>query len=143
MAHWARPVLRWLRRYLPAEALGTVSAIAGVAGAQWAGLSPHATAVCGTAAETVGYYTVLLVRDSVARPRPRARAVVLTLRGLAVEFGPAEVVDTLLVRPALLYTGMLFAEDVVVGTIVGKLAADLIFYCIVAPCCVLRRRWAG
>jgi len=42
--------------------------------------------------------------------------------------GLAEVLDCLLLRPALLYTGQMLAPNTAMGVVAGKLAADLIFY---------------
>jgi hypothetical protein len=142
------PVVRgirwWLRRYLLAEVVGAAFAITTVAVAHRAGASVHAEAIYGSTAEGVGFYAVLLVRDAAHRYRDRARltrAVVLTARDMAVEFGPAEILDTLIVRPVLMYAGVRLAHDVVIGTVIGKVAADLVFYGIVAPCYSLRMRW--
>jgi hypothetical protein len=139
-----RAIRWWMCRYLLAEVLGAALAITTVAVAHRAGASVHAGAIYGSTAEGVGFYAVLLVRDAARRHRDGARltrAVVLTARDMAVEFGPAEILDTLIVRPVLLYAGVRLTHDVVIGTVTGKLAADLVFYGIVAPCYSLRTRW--
>ena len=46
---------------------------------------------------------------------------------LAIEFGPAELVDSLLVRPAAFYVGPQIFGNVVVGWIFGKLVSDVAF----------------
>ena len=45
-----------------------------------------------------------------------------------VEFGPADLADTFVVRPAAMFGGTLITGNVVFGVIIGKVAADLVFY---------------
>ncbi len=52
----------------------------------------------------------------------------LALRSLTVEFGPAEVVDSLIVRPLLIYSAPLLLDHVLLGWIVGGAIADVAFY---------------
>lgn len=132
--HLPAPLRRWLRRYGPAEFAGTGMALIGAAvaapaGDLWAG-------VIATWAENAGFYGVLAVaevRGRLGNDRPRtplaaAGAVCRALGGLVLEFGPAEALDSLLVRPALLALGLRLAPSPVLGIVAGKLAADLIFY---------------
>jgi hypothetical protein len=59
----------------------------------------------------------------------RARTTAwLTVRSVAAEFGPAELVDTLVVRPALLWAASAIWGAAPVAWLVGKLAADVVFY---------------
>lgn len=117
-------VTAWLRRYLPAEIGGTLGACLGA----W--LAVHSTghlavgAIGGTWGEATAYYLTVLVRDL----RAREQGGIPVLRGLILEFGPAEAVDSLLVRPLLLYRGLLWAPHPLLGLLAGKVAADLAFY---------------
>ncbi|WP_327582774.1 hypothetical protein OHA25_43660 [Nonomuraea sp. NBC_00507] len=87
-------------------------------------------AFAGSLGETIAFYAVLLVRDVRARRRsdPQRPAVYVTVRGLLVEFGPAEVADTLVVRPFAMYVGPMIVADAAMGVALGKFAADLVFY---------------
>jgi hypothetical protein len=53
---------------------------------------------------------------------------VLTARDLTVEFGPAEVFDSVLLRPLLMYAGPVVTGQFIAGTLLGKLLADVAFY---------------
>lgn len=135
-------IARWIARYLPLEVLGTIAAIAGAAAAYRATNSLVAAAVAGTVAESVGYYALVVVRGirghlasrRVRRHRRAAErafvATVLTLRGVVAEFGPAEVLDTFLVRPTLLVAATSALGPNPTGWLVGKLAADAVFYAV-------------
>ncbi|GAA1060304.1 hypothetical protein [Agromyces bracchium] len=145
-------VTGWIVRYLPLEILGTVAAVAGAAVAYEATGSLVAAAVAGTIAEGVGYYALVLVRGirghlasrRVRRhrsaPRRAFAAIVLTLRGLVAEFGPAEALDTFLVRPALLLAATTALGPNPTGWLVGKLAADAVFYAVAIVSFELGRR---
>lgn len=147
-----RRVAQWVARYLPLEVLGTIAAVAG----SWAGYEATGSivvaAVAGTVAEGVGYYALVVVRGirghlaspRVGRVRPRAAraglAVALTVRGMLAEFGPAEVLDTFVVRPALLVAAAAWLGPNPTGWLVGKLAADVVFYAVAIVSFELGRR---
>ncbi len=116
-----RPLL-WLRRYAPAEVAALVGAVLAAGAVDRFGL-PAATAFAAALGEGIAFYAVLFVRDF-----RRRHAVVPTLRGLLLEFGPAEVLDTALIRPGAMYLGPLLIGQVTAGVVAGKLAADAVFY---------------
>ncbi len=145
-------VREWVARYLPLERLGTLGALLGA----WLafGLTDAlvVAALAGTIAETVGYYALAVVRgirahlaaDRVrrvpSRPRRALLATGLELRSLAAEFGPAEVLDTVLVRPALRFAVPAAWGGHPAAWLVGKLLADVVFYVVAIVSFELGRR---
>ena len=139
----------WLRRYWLAEAVGTLAALA--TGLLTYALADNAvlTAYLGTWGENLGFYGVMLVGDvskSVKHrhaqqlaygPLPLARDI----RNLVVEFGPAELLDSTISRPLLMYLGQEVFGNVAVGLIAGKVVADAIFYVPAIVAYELRRRY--
>src|SRR5690349_12922060 len=125
------------RRYLLAEVLGTVTALIGTLVAFRLTGSPYVAAMSGSICEGVGYYAVIGVRDIRESMRTRGgtggRAAVRTVPGILVEFAPAELLDTLVVRPLFMVAGPMITGEMVGGTIAGKIAADVAFYAIVLP----------
>jgi hypothetical protein len=138
----SRRVRDLVRRYVPAEVGGTVTAVAGA----WLGLrfggSPWIAALCGSLGENVGYYGVIVARD-LRDARRRGADPWRVLPGILVEFGPGELLDTFVVRPALMAAGPLLTGGLTTGTIAGKLAADVVFYAVVVPSARLRHRLVG
>jgi hypothetical protein len=132
-----RKVAEWLRRYLPCEIAGWIGELGAAAVVYlWTG-SLAAAAIGGTIGSSAGYYSpayVNAVRWSLPTQQhrsPLARigyANLLALRSLTVEFGPAEFVDSLFFRPILYYLTPLALGNVVLGWILGGLAADILFY---------------
>jgi ornithine decarboxylase len=109
-------VREWLNRYAPAEA----AAIAGAVSAAW--LIDHlhvaaATAIAGAIGETLAFYVVIIARE---------RRV--DVRGLLIEFGVAESADTFLVRPLAMYVASALVGRAMIGVVLGKFAADVVFY---------------
>jgi hypothetical protein len=136
----ARAGLRWLRRYLPAELAATPCALLAGLTAWQLSASPALAALAATWGENVGFYGVMLGRE-LARSRSLC-ALPAVVRGLVLEFGPAEALDSLLLRPASVYAGLALAPHPALGMIAGKLFADVGFY---APAIVsheLQRWWA-
>lgn len=127
----------WLRRYLPLEIAGWIGELGAAALVYlWTG-SLAAAAVAATVGASVGYYTpayINAVRWSAGALQDRpwlARtgvANLLALRSLTVEFGPAEVIDSLLVRPALIFSLPLLLDNVVLGWVIGGFVSDVLFY---------------
>lgn len=131
-------VAAWLRRYLPAEVIGTACALLSASVAYAVSGSEAAAALAAAWGENLGFYG-LMVRRELAR-RGRSRALPRILVDLVLEFGPAEALDFLL-RPALMIAATALAGSVAAGVVAGKIAADIAFY---APAIVsyelLRRR---
>ncbi|MET0451150.1 MAG: hypothetical protein ABW137_04880 [Mycobacterium sp.] len=131
-----RKLVEWLRRYLPCEIAGTVCELGGAAIAYGATGSYAAAAVVATIGASVGYYAAAYVaavriaygaQPSLPRTRRALTANALALRSVAIEFGPAEVIDSLLIRPVAYYLGpMMFGA--VGGWIFAKVVADVGFY---------------
>ena len=99
--------MRWVRRYAPAELCGLVGALTAYL--------VTSRSYGAAAGESVAYYGFLLAR--------RTRSV----RALLVEFGPAEALDSLAIRPACCAVAVTLLGPVA-GVIAGKLVADLVFY---------------
>ena len=132
----------WMGRYVVPEVIGTLAAVAaGWLTRQTTG-SAWAAAWGAVLGETIGFYTPILLRDTRGHHgRARLRALRAQLTGTLIEFGPAEILDTA-TRPALMYAGPLLTGDLTTGTVLGKIAADLLFYALVIPCRLLRTHLA-
>ena len=124
-------VRAWVRRYLLAELVGLTTALAsGVGMSAWSGANLALVAYAAAIGEGVGFYAGFLImrylREEIDGP-PRRRIAVI-LAAAVVEFGPAEILDTVLVRPAAMYLGSWGSGNVVVGVLIGKVTADVVFY---------------
>jgi hypothetical protein len=139
----------WGRRYLLAEILGTVAALTAAVAVHTLTGSLATAALAGSVAESIAYYGVVLRRMLPVlylrhAGAGRVRRLVRTGRDLVTEvsdFLAAELVDTLLVRPGLIFLAAGWAgSGVVWGLLAGKLLADVGFYAVVIPSYELRKK---
>lgn len=129
----------WIYRYFPAELTGTLFALAGAMLIHAQTGSFALAAIAGTLSENVGFYGHFLVRDGVRNYallsdmyglRRILTALATTCRNLIVEFGVAEALDSLLLRPFFMFLIPQLIPNFTAGIIVGKLCADAVFYSI-------------
>ncbi len=120
----------WVRRYGLAELAGTLGSYAGYYVVTLAGGGPALAAYGAAFGENIGFYGVVGGRDYSALPAPRSPAKLLRmLRNLLAEFGAAELVDFLIVRPGTTWLAVWLLGPAL-GVIVGKVVADAVFYTI-------------
>jgi len=128
-------LLHWLNRYGVAECAGVSCALLASHAVRGATGNAIAAAYAGAWAETVGYASVIIVRDfweaasdaRAARQRLTRRGGIRVLFSLLAEFGPAGLLDTLITRPVTMAVGSRLLGPTL-GLIAGKLAADVLFY---------------
>lgn len=126
----------WLRRYGPAEILSLAATLGAAAVATRGSNSEVARALAATWAGNLAYFGYLLGQDvwhtrRAVREQGRRYSVAIlgrNIRALVVEFGVAEVFDSLFIRPALLYWLPRWLHSVPLGVLAAKLAADVTFY---------------
>jgi hypothetical protein len=129
--------MEWVRRYLPCEIAGTVGELGGAAVAYRLTGSVAAAAIIATVGASAGYYAAAYTsavrwayREYNGRPTA-TRLVVANLfavRSVAIEFGPAELIDSIAIRPLAYYFGPMIFGNVAAGWIFGKLLSDIGFY---------------
>lgn len=113
----------WLLRYAPLEAAALATALgAGLAVSEFAN-GQLAIGYAGAWGENIGYYLTAFARER----RVRGSSA-LALRDLLLEFGVAEAVDSLVVRPLCMAFGVGQLGNPAAGIVIGKLAADVPFY---------------
>lgn len=131
-----RQATAWLRRYLPCEIAGTAAEFGGAALAYaWTG-SFAVAALAGTVGASAGYYATAYAAalrwsyrsGGGGRPVRMFMAAILALRSVAIEFGPAEAIDGIAVRPLAFYLAPQLLGGPAAGWIAAKVFADIVFY---------------
>ena len=133
-----RRVLDWFLRYAPAEIGGILFAFLASFAVRHATHNAVASAYAAAWGETIGYAAVMLVRDLASGTHGTGHVVL----GVLTEFGPAGVVDTFVTRPLAMALGVRFFGPVL-GIVVGKVSADVLFYGPVIYMYEWRRRKRG
>jgi FHA domain len=134
-ATWRARIGTWIKRYGPSELAGIALALCGSWLVGMVTNSRVASAYGASIGEALGFYGWLITREMIqeayfagARRAPYGvPEIVRTWRGLFLEFGPAELLDTGAIRPLSIAA----CTDVLgwgLGIVVGKLLADVIFY---------------
>jgi hypothetical protein len=140
-------VMEWVRRYGPAEIVGSAMAVAGAfAGpeiadvltginSQYSWARDFAVGYGGTIGENVGFYATIILQELYTDRRQLLdqgrsyglRAGSRTARNLLMEFGPAEILDSLVIRPLAMGSGANILGQAL-GVLAGKIVADFAFY---------------
>ena len=126
---------RWIGRYGPSELLGTVASVGAAVSVQEVTGSLAAAAYVGSLVEAVVFYGIMFLRESLreahlagSRGRPFGGADLLPVaRSMLLEFGAAEALDVTFSRPLCMALGLELVGGHA-GALLGKLAADLLFY---------------
>lgn len=129
-------VREWLWRYLPAEAVSVVGTLLPALVLAHYDASRVSIALAGTWGGNITYFGTILVRD-IIRTRNglrvmgheyTGRSFLKNIRDLFIEFGVAEVLDSFLIRPALMYWLPIWTGSLSWGIVAAKFLADLTFY---------------
>lgn len=131
-----KKILEWIKRYLLADVLSTILSL-GTAWAIMEGTEDRVLAafVGSAVASIVFYFTIAFsdVRKSIKQhridnERYKIKSFLIDFRNLIIEFGPAELLDVLAVRPFFMYLIPKLTGDFLLGTFIGKMIADVIFF---------------
>jgi hypothetical protein len=129
----------WLKRYLPAEIAGTLTAIS-VASIVHFFYSNHVLiAYAGSLGEAIGFYSTIFIQHTLKVSKKHTlhntsfsfsdfSKIIATI---ILEFGPAGLIDGLLLRPFFMYVFPMILKNFTLGILVGKLAGDFTFYLLV------------
>jgi hypothetical protein len=136
----AEGMQRWLQRYLPPEVVASAIAV---------GCAPYTdtlinndllTVLISTWSSSAGYYGVLLTRELIyARQADRAPAVWITLRNLVLEFSAAELLDSVLFSPVLMYVCIQLVPNLQLAVALSELTSTAAFYTTVSVAHNLRK----
>jgi hypothetical protein len=126
----------WLWRYAPAEIISIPATLVPAWVVYQATHAAISAALAGTWGGNIGYFGTILLRDVwqtrralLAQGRKYGwETFCRNVRALTIEFGIAEIVDSFLVRPTLMYWLPLILGDLTWGILIAKMVADISFY---------------
>lgn len=138
----------WLNRYLPAEIVGTITAV-GVASITHVFCKNLIfIAYAGSLGEAIGFYSTVFIQNIFLVTKKRKienkrftfndfSKIIITI---ILEFGPAGIIDGLLLRPLFMYLFPIFLKNFTLGILIGKIAGDFTFYILVILSYELRKQ---
>lgn len=124
----------WFDRYKYSE-LAATSAV--LIGSQFSRVfNGVTTAYIITVAEYFAFYSVMIYRSHKSRAaqnkdnhqKVNSKEILIIIRDLTLEFGYPAVLDFFFIRPFCMYWMPVLTENYFVGTILGKITADCVFY---------------
>jgi hypothetical protein len=129
----------WFKEFLPAEFFGTITAVVAASIAHFFYDNGIFVAYIGAIGEAIGFYLTLLIQRIVAvcKKQPQNKKKInrynfsLIVANLVLEFGPAGIIDGLLLRPFFMYLFPVLLANFTLGIFIGKLVGDVTFYVLV------------
>jgi hypothetical protein len=134
-----RKIKEWFKRYLPAEIIGTITALSAATVIHNLYENSILTAYVGSFGEAIGFYSTVLIQNIlvVAKKNKIDNKIFhfsdfgKIIGNLVLEFGPAGLIDGFLLRPFFLYLFPLLLKNFTIGILLGKIAGDFTFYILV------------
>ena len=127
----------WLKRYFAAEIIGTITAVGFASIAHVFYTNYILIAYIGSLGEVIGFYSTIFIQQLIIAHKSKknkhfslADLYRITTR-IILEFGPAELIDGLLLRPLFMYLFPLLLKNFTIGILLGKIAGDITFYLLV------------
>ena len=123
-------------RYLAVEIISTILSLGAAYFVKYVSDNDIAAAYAGSVVASVSFYGLILFKDvKLSRKKHRSeskkynfKSVWKDFRNLLVEFGPSEILDVALVRPFFMYVIPIIISNFMLGTFIGKILADIVFY---------------
>ena len=137
-------VKEWLKRYAAAEFFGLLVSVLFAYGGRLLHLPAVGVGYLGMMGANVGFYGIILFKEHFShfkRDGFSRLSFYRTARNIFVEFGPAEYLDSFVVRPAFLSLFPLFLHNFALAIVLGNLAANITFYIPVIISYELRKKY--
>ena len=146
-----KKIIEWLKRYLVADIISTVLSL----GTAWLIMEQSGdrvlAAFIGSGVASLSFYLLIAfsdVRKSIKTHKNKnisynMKSFLIDFRNLIIEFGPAEILDVIAVRPFFMYLIPTLVGNFILGTFIGKTIADGIFFAIAIIMYELRKKHLG
>ena len=127
------------KRYLPAEIVGTLTAIGAASIAHIFSDNLVFIAYIATLGEAVGFFSTIFIQHFLNFSKKRKTEnkqfslsnISKIISHVFLEFGPAEILDSLVLRPFFMYLFPSLVKNFTLGILLGKIAGDITFYLLV------------
>jgi hypothetical protein len=139
----------WLWPYLLAETMGVSAAVIAITLASNFTSQQILLVTASVYSATVGYYSVLFVHTWIAEQRTHRllnahtpqNSLASAIRTLWLEYGSAELLDSLLFSPLLLYLSLNLLPNPQLAVVVSEVASTVAFYTAVFVIHAVRVTW--
>jgi hypothetical protein len=129
----------WIKRYLPSEIIGTTTALTAASIAHLFYKNPVFIAYAGSLGEAIGFYSTVFIQNIIASCKKNKitnrhlsfSGLIKIISHILLEFGPAGIIDGVLLRPMFMYVFPIYLKNFPLGILAGKIAGDITFYILV------------
>jgi len=137
--------LYYLKRYGFAELIGGLLVIIISSIVYYLTSNKIIAAYAGAIGENIGFYGAIIFGD-ILKARKDAehwtwRHALPVLRNILIEFGGAELLDSFLIRPGMIYLFTSVLANYQAGALAGVVAADILFYSLAVLSSELTKRF--
>jgi hypothetical protein len=130
---------KWLIKFLPAEIIGTITAVGSASITHICSDNGVLVAYAGSLGEAIGFYSTILIQNILSYKSKndidfnslKINDFTKIISKLVIEFGPAGMIDGLLLRPFFMYAFPILIENFTLGLFIGKIVGDITFYLLV------------
>jgi hypothetical protein len=144
-----RKIKEWLKRYLPAEIIGTITAVGVASITHLFSANYIFIAYAATLGEAIGFYSTVIIQNIVHINRNKIvknesfkfSDFSKIIANIVLEFGPSGILDGLLLRPFFMYLFPVLLKNFTLGIFVGKFTGDLTFYMLVILSYEMKKRY--
>jgi|ERR1017187_9780576 hypothetical protein len=136
----------WSKRYLPAEIIGTLTAVGAASIAHAFSDNLVLIAYTGSIGEAIGFYSTVLIQNIIIVVNKNRNTqfsfahLTKIIAHLLMEFGPAGIIDGLVLRPFFMYLFPILLKNFTFGILIGKIAGDFTFYLLVITSYELKKK---
>lgn len=131
-----KKLAEWFWRYIPAEIFASICALLGALMGWNLSGNRVVAALCGTWGENLGYYGRISFQDIKERnaklKNKHKKYTIIdflkNMRNMIIEFGPAEILDSFVIRPFWMWFLPHAIGNFTAGVVLAKFAADVTFY---------------
>ncbi|MEI8067332.1 MAG: hypothetical protein WCG91_00075 [Candidatus Shapirobacteria bacterium] len=120
-------IKEWLWRYLPTEIFATSTVLLVTTLVYFSTHNRIFAAYIGAISENLSYYGFMAIRD-LKKNKFTLTNFLKTFRNLIVEFGPSEILDTLVILPFCMYWFPVWIQNYSIGIVIGRFAANIVSY---------------
>lgn len=125
-------ILFYLKRYGFAELAGGAMVLLGATATFYLTGNKILAAYVGAFSENIGFYGTIIIGDIIKARRNAThwtwKQFLTVLRNILLEFGGAELLDSLVVRPGTIYLFTSLFTNYELGALVGVVVSDILFY---------------
>lgn len=138
----------WLKRYLPAEIVGTITALCAASLAHALNTNLVVIAYAGSLGEAIGFYATIFIQNILLVSKNKKLEnqpfsifdFYKICAAIVLEFGPAGIIDGFVLRPFFMFLFPIYVKNFTLGILMGKIAGDITFYVLVILSYELNKR---